>query len=189
MSAPILALLNLAPLRSNRLRRAMTRAPEKLAPLNVGASAREVSNPDERTRPRRLAFDRSALVKFARIIQARSSFALERFAPEKSAPSNFAPKKFAPDRLTPLKSELLRSRFSSDFPERSAGLSGAAAASISRTCSALRSAPRAGDSESTSNTHTKLRGLSISVTSLSGRRDPFRLVHPQFRPAPPPFWR
>src|ERR1700720_1092067 len=116
MSAPILALLNLPPLRSNWLRRAMTRAPEKLAPLNVGASAREISNPDETTSPRRLAFDRSALVKFALIIQARSSFALERFAPEKSAPSNFAPKKFAPDRLTPLKSELLRSRFSSDFP-------------------------------------------------------------------------
>src|ERR1700682_6188923 len=77
MSAPILALLNLAPLRSNRLRRAMTRAPEKLAPLNVGAAAREIANPDETTRPRRLAFDRSALVKFARIIQARSSFAPE----------------------------------------------------------------------------------------------------------------
>src|ERR1700731_4904860 len=69
MSAPILALLNLAPLRSNRLRRAMTRAPEKLAPLNVGASAREISNPDETTGPRRLAFDRSPLVKFARKIR------------------------------------------------------------------------------------------------------------------------
>ena len=35
----------------------MTRAPEKLVPLKTGASAGEVSSPEETTGPNRLAFD------------------------------------------------------------------------------------------------------------------------------------
>src|SRR5712671_1362211 len=158
MSAPILAPVKSAPLKSKRLSRAMIRAPENFAPLKIGASAREMSRPDETTRPRRLAFDKSAFVKFARMIHARSSFAPDRLAPERSAPSSLAPKRLAPDRFARLKSSLLRSRFSSDFPERSAGLSGAAAR-ISRTCSALRSAPGAGEIGTTSSAHTSLPNL------------------------------
>src|SRR6516164_8182625 len=83
MSAPILAPVKSAPLRSNPLRRAMMRAPANLAPLKIGASAEEVSRPDETTRPKRLAFDRFASVKRARITQARSSLAPARSAPVK----------------------------------------------------------------------------------------------------------
>src|SRR6476619_4669652 len=110
----------------------MMRAPENFAPLKIGASAREISRPDETTRPRRLAFDRLAPVKFARMIQARSSFAPDRFALERFALSSFTPKRFAPDRFARLRSRLLRSRFSSDFPERSAALSAVAAATMAR---------------------------------------------------------
>src|SRR6202045_150810 len=164
ISAPIFAFAKLAPLRSNRLSRAMIRALEKLAPLKTGASAGEMSRPEDTTRPRRLAFDRSAFVKFARMIQARSSFAPERLVPERSAPTNFAPKRFAPDRFARLKSRLLRSILSSDFPERSAGLSGAAEPRISRTCAALRSTPTEGEVTSASNTHTQPSALFIPVT-------------------------
>src|SRR5262249_24603943 len=117
----------------------MMREPEKLAALKMGASSGETSKPEETTGPNRLAFDRSAPVKFARMIQARSSLAPERLAPERSAPSSFAPKRFALDKLARLKSTLLRSRFSSDLPAKSAGFSGDAAARISRICVALRS--------------------------------------------------
>src|SRR6516225_1663253 len=120
-SAPNFAFAKLAPFRSSRLNRAMMRAPAKLASLKTGASLGEISKPEETTSARRLAFERSALVKFARMIQARSSFAPDRLAPEKSAPTNFAPKRFARDRFARLKSRLLRSRSSSDLPDRSAG--------------------------------------------------------------------
>src|SRR5262249_15845837 len=75
MIGPILAPVKSAPLKSKRVSRAMIRAPENFAPLKIGASAREMSRPDETTRPKRLAFDRSAFVKFACMIQARSSLA------------------------------------------------------------------------------------------------------------------
>src|ERR1700730_14305367 len=138
MSAPIFAPVKSAPLKSKRLSRAMMRAPENFAPLKIGASAREISRPDQNTRPRRLAFDRSAFVKFARMIQAILIVAPDRFAPERSALSSLAPKRFAPDRFACLKSRLLRSRFSSDFPERSAGLSADAAATMARNRAALK---------------------------------------------------
>jgi hypothetical protein len=70
----------------------MTRAPEKLRP-DVGAAV----SPRNERQAERLAFDRSALVKFAHN-QARSSFALERFAPENPRPS-ISRQRFAPDRL------------------------------------------------------------------------------------------
>src|SRR5271168_2119135 len=152
MSAPIFAFAKLAPLKSNRLSRAMMCAPEKLAPLKTAASAGEMSRPEDTTRPRRLALDKSAFVKFARMIQARSSFAPERLAPERSVPTNFAPKRFALDRFARLKSRLLRSRFSRDFEERSASSPGATEANAARTCSALRSAPQQGDATSASST-------------------------------------
>src|SRR5262249_47689822 len=103
--------------------------------------------PDETTRPRRLELDKSARVKFARIIQARSSFAPERLAFEKSEPTSFAPKRLAPDRFAPLKSTLLRSMLSSDCPDKSAGRSRDATASTARTPSALRSLAKASGSD------------------------------------------
>src|SRR5215469_2470653 len=69
------------------------RAERVMAAQEDRASLGEISKPEETTGARRLAFDRSALVKFARMIQARSSFAPDRLAHEKSAPTNFAPKK------------------------------------------------------------------------------------------------
>src|SRR6516162_8173963 len=159
MSAPIFAPMKWASLKSNPARRAIIRAPEKLAPLNLGASAGEISRPDETTRPKRLAFDKSALVKFALMIQARSSRAPERLAPEKSALSSLAPKRFAPARLARLKSRLLRSRFSRDLPDKSAGVSGPADANICRTCVAVRSAARAEEIPRTSNTHPRFADL------------------------------
>src|SRR5215472_2015064 len=124
----------------------MMREPEKLAALKMGASSGETSRPEETTSPNRLAFDRSAAVKFARMIQARSSLARERSAPE---------------RFARLKSRLLRSRLSRDFPEKSAGFSRVAAASLSRTCSALRSAARQGDAASISSRQIHLAALFI----------------------------
>src|SRR6516225_2699765 len=106
----------------------------ELSAFEIGASARLFSSPDETTKPTRLAFERSAFVKFARMIQARSSLAPDRLAPVRSEPSSFAPNRLAPDKLARLKSILLRSRFSKDFPERLAGVSGAIDASIPRTC-------------------------------------------------------
>src|SRR5262249_7935738 len=139
----------------------MMREPEKLAALKMGASSGETSRPEETTSPNRLAFDRSAPVKFARMIQARSSLARERLAPERSAPSSFAPKRFAPERFARLKSRLLKSRLSKDFPEKSAGFSRVAAASRSRTCSALRSAARQGDAASIRSRQIHLAALFI----------------------------
>src|SRR5262249_10258851 len=114
---------------------------------------------DETTRARREAFDRSAFVKFARMIQARSSFAPERLAPEKSAPTNFAPKRFAPDKLARLKPRLLRSRSSSDFPDKSAGRSWAPAARRSGTWAGLRWAAQQGEAASISNAQMHLAAL------------------------------
>src|SRR5690349_25047806 len=85
-SGAIFAPVKSAPLKSNRLSRAMICAPTNLARLKIGASAMLFSRPDETTKARRLAFDRSAFVKLARMIQARSSLAPERLAPERSAP-------------------------------------------------------------------------------------------------------
>src|SRR5262245_33119052 len=99
MSAPMLAPVRSAPFTSKRLSQAMMRAPEHFAPWKIGASAREMARPEETSRPKRLGYDRSAFGKYARMIQARSSFAPDRFTPERSVLTSFTPKRFPPDRF------------------------------------------------------------------------------------------
>src|SRR5262249_21986046 len=94
-------------------------APEKLAALNIGASATETSTPDETTRPRRLAFDRSALVKFARIIQP-----VELCARQVGTREQFRTEKIGPGKVCPFEGEITQIEIFQRSPGKVGGLVG-----------------------------------------------------------------
>src|SRR6185437_3895408 len=140
-STPRRAPTKRAPRMSTPLSRAIMRAPDKLAPAKRGASlGGGAAMVVETTGPKMLAFDRSAPLKSARMIQARSSRAPARLAPTNFAPTSLAPKRSQRARSAWLKSRPLRSSSLRFLPERSAACPALASASAARTCSTVRSA-------------------------------------------------
>src|SRR5690349_1064419 len=126
---------------STPLKRAMMRAPDRLAPVKRGASlGGGAAMMVDTTGPKMLASVRSAPLKSARMIQARSSRAPLRLAPTNFAPTSLAPKRSQRARSAWLKSSPLRSSSLRFLPERSAACSAVAAVSLARTCSTVRSA-------------------------------------------------